>query len=192
MRTLTVCLRPVIKILFLSASMSALADDSFYCPQNHAQINIGMTQEEVISACGEPISRKESDQPVTVKIPVMQLIYNVQGAQHAFYGVWSLPVGVDTGALLEVEVINNKVSNVQLNGEGTNAFSICDANMIQIGDPVNKVYSYCGNPSLVNNTFIKKPVQSEHQPQIWVYQADEYSPSFTLTFVDGKLLAISN
>ncbi|CAM2970301.1 DUF2845 domain-containing protein [Legionella worsleiensis] len=46
---------------------SLLADQSYYCPQNHAYINIGMTADEVIAACGQPVSMQDSNQPLTQK-----------------------------------------------------------------------------------------------------------------------------
>lgn len=177
--------------LFSALSLNAMAEDSLYCPQNHAYIRLGMTTNEVIAACGQPLRKQESDRPLTRKIPVLQLIYNAQGSQNAFYGVWSLPVGVNSGVQLEVEVTNNKVTGVQLNGSSTQAITICGGNMIEVGDPVNKVYSYCGSPSLANNTYINQPIQSEEMPQIWTYQVDPYQPAYTLTFLNNRLQSIN-
>ncbi|MBA4695958.1 MAG: DUF2845 domain-containing protein [Legionella sp.] len=177
--------------LLIIVPLPAMAEDTIYCPQNHAYIRLGMTTNEVISACGQPLKKQESNRPLMRKIPVLQLIYNAQGSQNAFYGVWSLPVGVNSGVQLEVEVTNDKVSSVQLNGSSTQAITICGGNMIQIGDPVNKVYSYCGSPSLANNTYINQPIPSEEMPQIWTYQVDAYQPPYTLTFLNGHLQEIN-
>lgn len=180
------------------------ADDAVYCPQNHGYINIGMTQDQVIAACGQPLSKQQTNQPVMQKIPVTQLLFNNQGAKKAFYGVWAMPIGntynrgiapafggnSGGGAQLQVNVINNKISSVNLNGSDTNAFSICNGTSIQIGDPVNKVYNACGTPSLVNQTFINQPIQSATRPEVWVYQPGQYQSPLNLTFVDGKLQSI--
>ncbi|ASQ46838.1 DUF2845 domain-containing protein [Legionella clemsonensis] len=177
-------------IASVSFSCNIFAVQSMYCPQNHGYINIGMSPDQVLAACGQPLSKLQSDTPVMQKVPVLQLIYNNQGSQSAFYGVWSLPVGVNSGAQLEVDVIDNKVSSVRINGSQSNAFSICGGSMVQIGDPVAKVYSACGNPSIVNNTYINQPIQSNQKPEIWVFQTDKFQTPFRLTFVNGKLQSI--
>ncbi|WP_028388266.1 DUF2845 domain-containing protein [Legionella fairfieldensis] len=171
--------------------LSTLAGvQSFYCPQNHGYINIGMTPDQVMASCGQPLSKQLSNQPVMQKVPVQQLIYNNQGSQRAFYGVWSIPVGVSGGAQLEVDVINNKVSSVRINGSNTNAFSICGGNSIEAGDPVSQVYGACGSPSIVNNTYINQPIQTNQRPEVWIYQPGEYQSPISLTFVNGKLQSI--
>lgn len=177
---------------------------SLYCPQNHGYINIGMTQDQVVAACGQPLSKQQSSQPVTQKIPVKQLLYNNQGATKAFYGVWALPMGnssqglqpfggsggPDGGAQLQVNIINDKVSSVTLNGSSTNGFSICNSTQINIGDPANKVYGACGSPTLINNSYINQAIPSATKPEIWVYQPGQYQSPVSLTFVDGKLQSI--
>lgn len=180
-----------------------LAAESFYCPQHSGYINIGMTEDQVISACGAPLSKQTSNTPVMQKIPVKQVIYNNQGAKTAFYGQWALPIGQSNyaglvpfggnsggGAQLQVNIINDKVSSVSLNGANTNAFSICGNTSISVGDPANKVYGACGTPSLVNKSYINQAIPSSTKPEIWVYQPGQYQPPLSLTFVDGKLQSI--
>lgn len=169
---------------------SLFADQSLYCPQNHAFINVGMTMDQVIAACGQPASQQESNQPVTQKIPVQQLIYNNKGASSAFYGVWNLPTG-SGGAQLEIDIVNKKVKNIRLNSSDSNAASICGGNSIQTGDPVEKVYYSCGSPSVTNNSFINEIVPTAQKPQVWIYQPGQYQPAVTLTFVDGRLQSIN-
>lgn len=196
------------RLLWLTGLLFPLitqADQTIYCPQNHGYISIGMTQDQITAACGDPISKTKSNQPVMQKIPVTQLIYNNQGDKKAFYGVWSIPGGntinrgpIQTfggnsggGSQLQINIINNKVSSVSLNGSDINAFSICGNTNIQVGDMVAKVYSACGSPSLVNNTYINQPIQSATQPEIWVYQPSPYQSPLNLTFIDGKLQSIN-
>lgn len=170
---------------------SLFADNqSFYCPQNHGYINIGMTQDQVIASCGQPLSQQDSNQPVTRKIPVTQLLYNHMGTSTAFYGVWNMPTG-NGGAQLEINIVDRKVKSIRLNSSDSNAVSICAGNSIQVGDPVEKVYYSCGSPSLTNNTYINEVVPTGQKPQIWIYQPGEYQPAVTLTFVDGKLQSIN-
>jgi hypothetical protein len=149
-----------------------------------------MTPSQVIDACGPPLSRQESNQAVMQKVPVQQLMFNAAGAKQVFYGVWAIPTGTDSGAQLQVNVVDNKVKSVNINGSGTNAFSVCGGVSIQVGDPVSKVYGACGNPSVVNNTFVNQPLQSNLKPEVWIYQASEFQSPITLTFINGKLQSI--
>lgn len=193
-------------LLTLSFNLFA-ATQSFYCPQNHGYVNIGMTPDQVISACGQPISQQESNQPVFQKIPMQQLMYNNAGASTAFSGVWQVP-GTSpagsgsayynvwnipqpgSGAQLEVDIVNQKVKSIKLNGSDSNAVSICRGTNIQPGDPIQKVYGSCGSPSVVNNTYVNEIVPTAEKPLVWVYQPGEYQSSVTMTFVNGKLQSI--
>ncbi len=173
-----------------SFTFGAIAAQSFYCPQHAGYIKVGMSQTQVLAACGEPLSKQESNQPATERVAVQQLLYNNEGSQTAFYGVWSLPVGTNGGAQLEIDVINNKVSAIRINGSDSNAFSICGGASIETGDSVGAVYSACGNPALVNHTFINQPIQSNQKPVKWIYQPGQYQSPITLTFVNEQLQSI--
>jgi hypothetical protein len=170
---------------------SAWAVDQLYCPQHSGYINIGMTQDQVLAACGEPLSKQDSNTPIMQKVPMQQLFYNNQGAPQATYGRISINVAANnSGAQLQVNVVNNKVSSIIVNGGNSNAFSICGGTNVEVGDPINKVYNACGAPALVNKTYINQPIPSVSKPQIWTYKPDQYQPTFSLTFVDGKLQSI--
>lgn len=189
--------------LLCFTALPTLAQDSIYCPQNHGYISVGMTTDQVLSACGAPTNKQESNQPVLQKVPVKQLIYRDQGATQVFYGPWSIPFGggnpndgpnfrdkSTVGATLQVNIKNNKVSSVLLNSASTNAFSICNNQSIQVGDPASTVYNACGAPSLVNETYVNEPIPSINKPEIWRYEVP-YQPSINLTFIDGKLQSIN-
>lgn len=176
-------------------SFSALAAP-VYCPQRAGFIDVGMTEDQVINACGQPLTKQAPNALVTQKVPVRQLIYTALNTgsvypqlNSAFYDQWSLPSG-STGVSLEVDVINNKVSNVRINGNGVNAMSVCGGMGVQVGDDVGKVYAACGGPSMVNNTFINQPIPSNSKPEVWIYQVDKYQNPISLTFVNGKLQSI--
>ena len=69
--------------------------------------------------------------------------------------------------------------------------SICQGMSVQIGEDVDKVYSSCGTPSAVNETFINQPVPSATKPEVWIYQVDKFQPPISLTFVNGELQSIN-
>jgi hypothetical protein len=181
---------------------------SLYCPQNSGYIKPGMTADQVIAACGSPISQQDSDKPVMQKIPLKQLFFNNQGQSTAFYGVWAIPGGSSNyvqnqyvpfngnngggGSQLEVDIVNEQVHGIKINGGDSNAFSICGGVNISAGDDASKVYNACGTPTLVNNTFINVPIPSKTKPKVWIYQMGQYKPPVTLTFVNGRLVTIND
>lgn len=173
-------------LLLLPPSLWA---SSFYCPENHAYISIGMSELQVTKACGDPVSKKDSNQPVIKKIPATQLVYNNEGTKTGFYGVWNIPMG-SGGLLLQVTLVNNKVQTIEVNGSNSNSVSICKGVNIQPGDPAGKVYSACGNPSTVNQTFITQMVPTQTSPKLWLYQFNQYQKPVVMTFVNGKLHSI--
>ena len=187
-------------LLILSVSLlpfAANAAQSIYCPQNAGYINIGMSEADVVAACGQPLSKQKPNTPVMQKVPAKQLIYTAlntgsvyPGLNSTYYDQWSMPSGT-SGINLSIQVINDKVSGVSINGSSTNAASVCAGVSIVAGDSVNKVYSACGSPSMVNNTFINQLLPPESKPEVWIYQVDQYQAPISLTFVDGKLQSIN-
>lgn len=183
----------IIRMAFLTFFLlpySLWADDAFFCPQNHGYIKIGMSPQEVMAACGQPVAKEESNKPVLQKIPVTQLMFNNKGTDSAFYGVWNIPTG-SGGTSLQVDIVDKKVKSVKVNNQDSNAFSICQGTSIQVGDPVGKVYNNCGSPTLVNSTFINQVVPTAKKPEVWIYELSPYQPPVSLTFVNGKLQSIN-
>lgn len=178
-------------------SSTVYAGDSFYCPQNHGYINVGMSQNQVLDACGPPTSRKTGANSVTQQIPVTQLIYSTlnSGPVDFYPGIdpiykqWSLPSG-SQGINVQVNVINNRVSSIMLNQESTNGLSACSGGSFQVGDDISAVFNACGSPNVVNNTYINQEVPKEQNPETWTYANLPYQPSITLTFVNGTLQSI--
>ncbi|WP_133126769.1 DUF2845 domain-containing protein [Legionella nagasakiensis] len=185
-------------LLGISFPLASMAEQqqSVYCPQNHGYINVGMTAAQVVSACGQPLSKRSGGRSVSQRIPVKQLLYtnlntgSVYPTLNPIFDQWSLPSG-STGISLEVDIINQKVSSVRINGSNTNAMNLCGGTSIQIGADENSVYSACGNPAMVNNTYINQPVPASANPEVWVYQADQYQQPMSLTFVNGTLQSIN-
>lgn len=203
-------LKRVFTALFLQSVVvsTVFADQQqpVYCPQNSGYINVGMTPDQVVAACGMPISQQDSDKPATQRVQVQQLFFNNQGHSTAFYGVWAISGGASNyvqqqyvpfgsvngggGVQLEVDIVNNQVQAIKLNGAQNNAISVCGGVNISVGDPVGKVSSACGSPSVTNNTYMNIPIQSKEKPKVWVYQMGQYQTPMTLTFVNGRLITI--
>lgn len=174
---------------------SASALQEYYCPQNQAYVNLGMTKDQVETACGAPLSTKTVNTAATQKVPVQQFIYtdlntgSVYPGLNNIYYLWALPSG-STGVSLQVDVMNNKVSSIALNGNSTNAMSICGGGTISVGDSVGQIYRACGTPGMVNNTYVEQPLPGKQKPVIWIYRFNQYQPPVSLTFINDKLQSI--
>lgn len=190
-------LRMLVTLSFTLIPLTTAMAQPFYCPKNSGYINIGMTEEEVIAACGQPLSKQNPNMPVTQRVPVKQLIYTnlntgavYPGLNSAFYDQWSLPSG-STGVSLQVDVVDNKVRGIKLNGSSSNAMSVCGGQSVEVGDDVNKVFTACGSPAMINSSFINEPIPNSAKPAVWIYQFDQYQSPITLTFVNGKLQSMN-
>jgi hypothetical protein len=183
--------------LSLLCPFTTYAVDSMYCPGNHGTIRVGMNTDEVISACGQPASIVKSKQGAMIQVPVTQLMYTtldsgaVYEGLNSTYQMWSLPSG-SKGVSMQISIMDNKVSAVTIGGSGSNASTLCGGTPIQVGDPADNVYSACGSPSVVNQTFINQPIPgNKAKPEVWTYQTDPYSPPFHLTILGGILQSIN-
>lgn len=180
-------------IFFMTSSLYAM--QSFYCPSGSAYIRIGMTMQEVEKACGPPTRKDQTNNPVTTRVPVKQMIYTTLNkgpfypTMDSMYTMWSLPSG-STGLTMQVTIQHGKVSSVELNQGSQNASTICKNGSVHVGDTEQDVVDSCGMPDMVNNTFVKEPVPSQNAPKIWLYQFDNYQPILKLTFAQGKLQSI--
>jgi len=184
----------LLSLLFITTASFA-EQQPFYCPQKHGYVRIGMTESQVIAACGQPTSKEKSKQSAVEQVPITQLIYTTLNPDPVYHGyklvyrMWSLPSG-SQGSSLEVDVIDKKISAIRFNGESTNASSVCDNRSFAVGDLADKVFTACGNPSHVNRTFVNRKVDSKTKPVTWTYNSDPYQPAFRLIFLDGSLRAI--
>lgn len=184
----------------LCSSSATFAADSVYCPQKSGYVRVGMTMQEVLSACGDPAVKQTADTFATQKVRVQQYIFDQHNKSKAFYGVWALPIGhsnyseaefngtASGGVSLEVTAYQDKVLSISYNGQNVQGFDTCGGD-IRIGTNMGEVYSLCGEPSQENSTFIEVPIQSKSRPEIWTYQPN-YQPSVRMTFVDGRLFTI--
>lgn len=181
--------------LYLMAPFGFAEQKPFYCPQKHGYVRIGMTESEALAACGQPTSKEKSKQAAVEQVPVTQLIYTTLNPNPVYrgyklvYRMWSLPIG-SQGSSLEVDIIDKKITAIRLNGENINASSVCDNRSFAVGDVADMVFTACGNPSHVNNTFVNRKIDSKNKPVTWIYNADPYQPTFRLIFLDGTLRAI--
>lgn len=180
-------------------SQTALADP-FYCTENNEYINVGMNVMDVRQACGTPQSVQKSQRMGTRKVPVAQLTFNIATATTGSYagtftpGIQSSNFQVNTGPLttLIVEVSNNKITDISLNGQSAQSVSICGGGSFGVGDPPASAINSCGSPVSENDTYKNVSTGQEQQVETWTYQPADYQPAFQLIFVDGALSQINS
>ncbi len=188
----------LVRQLFLISCVACIipahAAQSIYCPAHHMYINQGMTQMQVIEACGQPSYKRLKHEPVVEKVPMTQLIYTTLNPQSMYQGLdpiyqtFGLAVG-STDVKVEFNVVDNIITGIKLNGSSTNALSVCNNTNVEVDNPVQAAYSACGNPSMINQTFITRVVPQSDTPEVWTFQA-QYLPDMNLTFVKGTLQSI--
>jgi Protein of unknown function (DUF2845) len=178
--------KALIGLIVMMVSVAQASANSLYCPKNTRFIKIGMTQADVIQACGQPLNKSQGSKPATRKVEVKQLMYHSLSGKTAFYGPYEITTG-SAGTQVTISIKNNKVSDISLNGASSNAFSLCYGNSVAIGAPESAVYNACGSPSAVNKTFINVPTGQSQKISVWTYQLYQYQPAVRLTFVNGKL-----
>lgn len=185
-----------ISCLSFSSLSTTVFADQVYCPSGQHYIQTGMTEAEVLNACGHPLSINETNETPTAKVPITQLIYTslnqgsvYPGLNDAFYNQWSLPSG-STGISLQFDIRNNKVISIKMNGSDTNATTLCGGRSVQVGDPPSAIYNACGSPGYTNQTYINQPIPTTTKPKVWIYRQDQYQPAIHLLFVNGQLMMI--
>lgn len=184
--------------MLIGGFSSCIWADSFYCTQNNQYVSPGMSQAAVEQACGAPQNIQKTQQPVTRRIPVTQLTFNIAtattGQAQGTYtpGLYSSSFQVNTGPLttLVVEASNNKITDISINGTSAQSVSICDGATFGVGDPPVLAINSCGNPAYQNNTYKNVNTGQDEPVEIWSYKPSTYQQPFNLVFVNGQLTQV--
>ncbi len=188
----------VTSALAIGLSQTAVANP-FYCPQNSQYINTGMSEGDVRQACGAPQAILKSKKKGVQRVPVTQLTFTVstqtvgQMGGTITPGVQSGAFQVNTGPLatVVVNVTNDVISSIMLNGNASESLSVCPGGSFGVGDPGSNAVDSCGNPSAVNDTYKNVPTDQTILVDTWSYNPGNYQKPFKLTFTDGVLTAIN-
>lgn len=154
---------------------------AFFCPTNFAQIDFGMTTDEVTQACGKPDSQKESTKE-NENVP-QEWTYYVQqtvstGGSQNMQGTLKSSVTFDD---------QGKAINISVNGIGVGATSLCST-PIQLGDTQDKVKAACGSPAFVTKQNATTSGGQQQPPtKIVEFNYSSANPPTILIFENGKL-----
>lgn len=206
--------KSLIGLIFTSLPSIALAVNSlnqFYCPQGHNTIKIGMTADQVEALCGEAQIIHDDTQRVVQNVAATRLIYNRINKGSIYYwnlnkvyDQFSLPSGSNDSSMTYI-IVDNKVRSINIQGNDIQNTTACSYSgsaefpggtnptiqvSINVGDPVAKVYQYCGSPSYTDQTYLELPVPQSEKPERWQYKLDQYQPTYQLIFIRGILTSI--
>lgn len=173
-------------------------DSSLYCPAGSQYISPGMTISSVQQACGKPASVTVSKQETTKKVSILQWTYRVRASQ---YQPGQMPIirhsnakftagGLDQPTMI-VTFQQEKVIDVNVNGQSMPQSSMCDGNSVSVGDDTGAVQFACGPPFYVNRSYREIPTGKMVKVEVWTVSLGQYQPSATLTFQNGVLKSIS-
>lgn len=190
---------PITCFLLLYSMMAfSEGDQSMYCPKGATYISPGMNIMSVKEACGTPVSATTTKKPATKKASILQWTFRIR-ASH--YQPGQLPIirhsnakftagGLDQPTLI-VTFENDKVVDVNVNGQSMPQSTMCDGNSVQVGDNTSAVENACGPPFYTNRSFREVPTGQEVKVEVWTVKVGPYQSTATLTFENGVLKSIA-
>ena len=178
-------------IMLCITSVSFANTNSMYCATKGGFIQLGMSMEQVIQACGEPINKSKILVPNMRKIKVIQLIYRISSMAGRDSYKYEFNPGGSTTFNLMITIVADKVSNISYNNANTNGASVCQNGPIAIGYTLAQVRQSCGDPDGINHSFQNIPQgNAPVKQETWSFKDGQYGKSFTLTFKNGILESI--
>jgi hypothetical protein len=200
-----------LKLMPLIFSTAGFALDNLYCPHGSGMIRIGMNIAEVSQLCGIP-ANTVSNTRIVQNIPITRLSYNnfYKGPVYYWnlkkvYQIFSVPSS-SNNTTLTIDIYQGKVKTIALNGMGAQSTTACNYqgntqfsagskspsnnSVISVGDTQDAIFSACGSPDTIDDTFIQMPISKNDKPEMWTYQFDTYSPKYKLIFIQGVLQSI--
>lgn len=172
-------------ISLLSFASPIFAANSYFCAGTSNYAVIGNTMAQVLANCGQPKTVTQNTTPSSQPTQVTQWVYNYQNNSQ----LRKLNTPNYQLAALIVNMVNNKVVSILVNGQNVSSTNFCGANIkLNVGDSNLKVRQICNAPSQ-----IQQVTQDIAQPSIttvnWTYQSEFQAP-VTMTFQDGILQSI--
>jgi hypothetical protein len=152
-------------------------------------IEQGMSQQQVIAACGQPDSTAEIDKTNNRLDATQYWNYQGQSVQLVPQSSWPAPTPYgaakanNTANALVVEINNNVVSSLAVNGKLVSSGSCPNGGSVRVGDSANRVMSSCGTATQVSYQYQKNNSASPPITQ-WTYQLHG-GRSLTIQFQQG-------
>src|SRR3990167_6343443 len=139
---------------------------NYLCPSTNQYVATGDTLGQVMMICGqptkiiEPKTNNESEQ-------VTQLLYQRTAVKQN-----KLLANDMRQYQLDIQISNNKIVGILVNGQSVQSTNSCYNTTIKIGDPIQNVLQYCGKPFLVTQTMAKI---KNTEPIKLIYSPNDYT-----------------
>jgi hypothetical protein len=185
-------------ILLLGQNMLWAQTESFYCPKGQ-YVNKGMSEEQVVAACGEPVTKELLDEPAMKQEQVEELIYTLPADFLQEFNRILEPPRAGGHVTVVFTIMDGKVSSIEVDDKEFSSTGICGKRKvtdvrtvgvatISIGDSRRKVFTRCDRPSFVNKATRPVPLGDGNVPvSIWTYDFGPYQPKVYMRFIDEKL-----
>ncbi|NKB46595.1 MAG: DUF2845 domain-containing protein [Legionellales bacterium] len=184
----------IASVALLSQSMLWAQMETFYCPTGGQYANKGMSEAQVIAACGEPDAKQLLDEPAMQQEKVEEIIYALPIENLYEYNRIMNPKRGGGGYIpISFTILKNKVVSIEVDDDEVESTSLCQRRGVQvkIGDTRRRVISLCGNPSFTNKTTRSIPLGDGNVPvSIWTYDFGPYQPKAYMRFIGEKLDSI--
>ncbi len=161
--------------------------------QGNNWIDLGMSEQEVQAACGQPTAIQVSDDRSKQLKSTQYWTYQTQKASPLYppkaplsNGVDQLTVGSDS---LTVQINQNQVSQLAMNGHLLKEASCPQGGALSLGDSADRVLALCGRPNVVSTQHEEVDVAGP-QTKNWVYSSGQGQSSLQIEFSDGVVSKI--
>ncbi len=182
------------RIFFYSTLLFLITPVSWAAFCNTAQgtngwINQGMSPEDIIAACGQPDSIVEIEDSNNKLDSTQYWSYQAQSLKLTPQSSWPAPTPYNstkvntTTDTFVVEINNNVVSSLAMNGNLVSSGSCPGGGFVRVGDTLNRVMSSCGTATQVSHQYGKDTSALPPVTQ-WNYQT-QGGQSLNIKFEKG-------
>ena len=155
---------------------------------NNGWIEEGMSQDDVITACGQP-DQQTQDQNSSKQLQTTQYwTYQQQTVEDTSEGN---AINMATSPnILVVEIRNNQITRLAVNGNFVSSANCPKGGLLNVGEDDDVIVSRCGSATQVS--YQNETVDSSAPPNIiWTYQSANGAAPLQIQFQNGVVSQIS-
>jgi hypothetical protein len=150
-------------------------------------IEEGMTQDDVIAACGQPDQQTQDENSGKQLQTTQYWTYQKQTVQDMSEGnAVNMTI---SPTILVVEIRNNKITRLALNGNFVSSANCPEGGLLNVGEDDDVIVSRCGSATQVS--YQNETVDSSAPPNIiWTYQSANGAAPLQIQFQNGVVSQI--
>lgn len=146
------------------------------CPKSYQNIMEGDSEADVLSKCGEPVSKSTQMEDRFKELSLE---------------VWTYSASSSASNTQDVSFVFSDEGLYEINVAGSNvsSMSMCNALFTVKVSTQDDIQNACGDAS-DTSTQTRKIPEGKQEVTSWVYQVNPYQPKQILKFVDGALVSV--